>query len=65
MTPYPLAGLQAMSGTWDSIDARFDEQIRSVVCSVIERNKDGDALAAANRADERRAGLDSSPRGAP
>lgn len=54
-----------MSGTWDSIDARFDEQLRSVVCSVIERNKDGDALAAANRADERRAGLDSSPRGTP
>ena len=65
MTPSPLAGRHAMSGTFASIDARFDEQLRSVVCSVIERNKDGDALAAANRADERRAGLDSSPRGTP
>jgi len=65
MTPSPLAGLQAMSGTWDSIDAQIDAQMRATVRSVIERNKDGDALAAANRADERRAGLDSSPRGTP
>lgn len=54
-----------MSGTWDSIDARFDEQMRETVRRVIERNKDGDALAAANRADERSVGLDSSPRGTP
>jgi len=65
MTPSPLAGRHAMSGTWDSIDAQIDAQMRATVRSVIERNKDGDALAAANRADERRAGLDSSPRGTP
>jgi len=65
MTPSPLAGRHAMSGTFASIDAQIDEQMRATVRSVIERNKDGDALAAANRADERRAGLDSSPRGTP
>lgn len=30
MTPSPLAGLQAMSGTWDSIDAQMDAQIHAM-----------------------------------
>lgn len=75
MTPSPLAGLQAMSGTWDSIDARFDEQMndfeahcQSCIGTGIGWNGPDSYCGCCggsgiNR--ERRAGLDSSPRGTP
>lgn len=63
MTPSPLAGRHAMSGTWDSIDARFDEQMRETVRRVIDARAADQPAIDANRLEERIAGFDSSPWG--
>ncbi len=74
MTPSPLAGRHAMSGTWDSIDARLERSQHPVIQageadaqkalrhSFTSRPATQEEIEQ-NRREERIAGFDSSPWG--